>query len=173
VGLKGQALCLCVIAVFGLHAGYGLTVGSPAFVDGGRLPEVYAEAVSEVSPPICVSAVPPRARTLVVIADRPKAGGEPVIHWIVFNVSSTEKDLPEDVVFPETNSPFAPSFGLNSWAKDRWVGARLRRDAGPVRIRVFAIDGYLMFESPPDLERLTDAMEERVLDVGEVWASVD
>ncbi|MGE9295119.1 MAG: YbhB/YbcL family Raf kinase inhibitor-like protein [Puniceicoccales bacterium] len=148
-------------------------LGSPAFVDGGSLPDIYNDAYSEVSPPLWWGESPKGAHTIVIIADRPEAPGAPVYHWLAYNIPTRFTGIPENALVPETEHPYAPKFGLNSWAAEHWTGTAAAPQSGRLRFRVFAIKGYLNFDEAPDAAAIFMAIDGRVVDYTEVYANCD
>jgi len=81
-----------------------LLMTSPAWTDGGILPNKYTRAAGDaaVSPELDWSQVPPGTRSFVLLVHDP----EPVLnnsprmditHWLVWNIPGTSKGLPEGV----------------------------------------------------------------------------
>ncbi len=71
-----------------------LEVSSPAFPDGGRLPD-SATADGEGAPPaIRWSGVPRRAQAIVLVCEDPDAPfPRPFVHWLVWGIGATETRL--------------------------------------------------------------------------------
>ncbi len=83
-------------------AGPGLTLTTPAFEDGGVIPNKYTQAdPNPVSPKLEWTNVPPNTATFALIMHDPdvalKRSTDDVLHWIVFNIPGTAKELPEGV----------------------------------------------------------------------------
>ncbi|MFC7155322.1 YbhB/YbcL family Raf kinase inhibitor-like protein [Halomarina halobia] len=76
-----------------------LTLTSPAFEDGGRIPDQYGYREENVNPPLTVEGVPADAESLVLVMDDPDAmepAGKVWDHWIVWNVPPDVTSIPED-----------------------------------------------------------------------------
>jgi len=74
-----------------------LVLTSPAFADGETLPEKYARADRNISPPLRWDGVPENTRSLALLLDDPDAPGGTFQHWCLFNLSPDREDLPESV----------------------------------------------------------------------------
>ena len=72
-----------------------LTLSSPAFADGDRIPERYTRMGENFSPPLRWSGVPEGTRSLVLIVDDPDAPGGTFGHWAVYNLSPATRRLEE------------------------------------------------------------------------------
>jgi Raf kinase inhibitor-like YbhB/YbcL family protein len=71
-----------------------ITVTSPAFTNGGAIPRDYTCEGRSVSPPISWTAVPPDARSIVVIVDDPDAPGGTFEHMVAYNLPPSQRSLP-------------------------------------------------------------------------------
>ena len=72
-----------------------LTLHSPAFKNGGRLPEKFTADGADVSPPLSWSRSPTGTRSLLIIMFDPDAPGPmPFLHWVVFNIPPGTRSLP-------------------------------------------------------------------------------
>jgi Raf kinase inhibitor-like YbhB/YbcL family protein len=58
-----------------------ITVSSPAFVNGKRIPRRYTCDGKDISPPVRWTGIPGRARQLSVVMRDPDAPGGNFIHW--------------------------------------------------------------------------------------------
>lgn len=170
MGLLGKAIYFQIALLAGsvLHA---LTLISPAFPDNGKLPEVYSEPDSELSPPVGWADAPRRTATLVLVVDEPMETGPAVIHWIIYNIPASQTDLPEGVLTWAEEGRIGPKAGLNDWAKTEWSAAQTR--PAQLRFRLFALDEVLRFNKTPDWASILEAMDDHVLDVAEISALVE
>ena len=89
---------------------------SPAFRDGGTLPERFTCDGAKVSPPLAWSGVPRRARGLVLLAEDPDAPGGTFLHWSLFELVPSLRRLREGEV------PTGAAEGENSFG-DTGYGA--------------------------------------------------
>ena len=96
VFVAATVLCALYFSV----AAHAFEVTSPAFEDGGELPEVYAcakQGGKDHSWEINIRDVPDGAATLVIIMDDPDAqsvAGKTWVHWNVSNIPSDTESLP-------------------------------------------------------------------------------
>ncbi|MDX8528217.1 YbhB/YbcL family Raf kinase inhibitor-like protein [Mesorhizobium sp. MSK_1335] len=72
-----------------------LTLTSPAFADGDRIPERFSRDGENVSPPLKWSGIPDGARSLVLVVEDPDAPRGTFGHWAVFNISPGVRQLAE------------------------------------------------------------------------------
>lgn len=77
----------------------GVELTSPAFDDGGPIPARYARDSQNVNPPLLIAGVPDGAESLALVVDDPDAldpAGKVWVHWVVWNISPTRTEIPED-----------------------------------------------------------------------------
>lgn len=73
-----------------------LTLSSPAFPQGGSIPDLYTCKGQNISPPLSWQKVPTGAKSLALIVidtDAPVQGG--FTHWIVYNIPPNSTGLAE------------------------------------------------------------------------------
>jgi len=80
----------------------GLTLTSTAFEDGGIIPDKYTRAVqAPVSPKLIWTNVPDGTVSFALILHDPDTSLQKttnqVLHWMIFNIPGTARELPENV----------------------------------------------------------------------------
>jgi len=80
----------------------GLTLTTTAFADGAEIPKKFTQGdPSPVSPKLEWTSVPPNTVTFALIMHDPDVAlrktTEDVLHWLVFNIPGTARELPEGV----------------------------------------------------------------------------
>ncbi|MEJ2270942.1 MAG: YbhB/YbcL family Raf kinase inhibitor-like protein [Candidatus Bathyarchaeota archaeon] len=64
-----------------------LSVKSPVFENGEKLPIKYTCDGEGINPPLVVEGIPSEAKSLVLVVHDPDAPGGNFIHWLVWNIS--------------------------------------------------------------------------------------
>ena len=84
-----------------------IEVSSPAFRDNATLPREYTADGRNVSPPLAWSNLPAATKSVALVCEDPDAGNPPpFVHWVIYNIPSTVKGLPENVPFePDAAMP--------------------------------------------------------------------
>jgi hypothetical protein len=156
-----QALAVCAMVSLGVTSAQGqerppLTLTSPAFADSATIPTKYTCAVraGAVSPPLEWSDAPRGTVSFAVIVHdlepRPARGLDDVLHWMIWNIPATARQLAENV--PQAASgiayrgPCAPvgqphHYVFELFALDRKLDAA----AGAMRADLMkAMDGHVV-----------------------------
>lgn len=138
-----------------------LTLTSPAFEDGERIPERYGYGAENVNPPLEIGNVPDGAESLALIVDDPDAvepAGKVWDHWIVWNVP------PETTSIPEDRTPRDATEGTNDYGTVGYGGPNPPDREHRYRFELYALDTRLDLPSETDADALTSAMDRHVLD---------
>lgn len=70
-----------------------MKLASAAFTDNGEIPSEFTCDGSDASPPLSISGVPQNAKSLSLIMDDPDAPGRTFVHWVLWNISPTTKEI--------------------------------------------------------------------------------
>lgn len=71
------------------------TLTSPAFENGGPIPERYARRGENLSPPLAWSDPPPGTRSFVLVMEDPDARPPSFRHWAIYDMPPERRHLPE------------------------------------------------------------------------------
>jgi Raf kinase inhibitor-like YbhB/YbcL family protein len=78
-------------------AAAGFRLGSPAFADGSPIPREHTADGRDDSPPLHWHGAPADTRAFVLILDDPDAPPGLWIHWVIFDIPATARELPAGV----------------------------------------------------------------------------
>jgi Raf kinase inhibitor-like YbhB/YbcL family protein len=142
-----------------------LTLSSPKFDDGERIPDRYGRGAADVNPPLEVDGVPDEAESLALIVDDPDAvepAGTIWDHWVVWNVP------PEIGTIPEGWDGADATEGTNDFGETGYGGPSPPDREHSYRFAVFALDTALDLGSETDADGLRSAMSGHVLAQGQL-----
>lgn len=138
-----------------------LTLTSPAFDDGDRIPEKHGYDAENANPPLGIANVPEAAETLALVVDDPDAvepAGKVWDHWIVWNIPT---DL---TTIPEGWDPDDATEGTNDFGEVGYGGPSPPDTEHRYRFKLFALDTELDLPTETDAEALGSAMEGHILE---------
>lgn len=99
-----------------------LDLSSPAFADGGRLPERFTADGAGVSPPLVWGVLPEGTASLALIVEDPDAPfPEPVSHAIVWRLPPDTQHLPEGAIAADGAGDADGDVGRNSYRREGWL----------------------------------------------------
>lgn len=94
---------------------------STAFDNGGRIPRQFTCDGKDVSPALFWTGVPERTVSLALIVNDPDAPRGDWVHWVLFNMPASRRDLPEQVALKDTIEG-GGTHGLNDFGRLGWGG---------------------------------------------------
>ncbi len=176
--LSNPLVCsLVTIALTGLTAAAstapGLTLTTPAFMDGGTIPDPYTQAAkpSAVSPALRWTNVPRGTVSFAVLVHDPDTALDKTprefVHWMIFNIPATAHGLPQSV--PNEARWADGSVQLKNSANQVGyfgMGAPAPGPAHHYTFAVFALDTKLNLGPDASEADLLRAMNAHVLDKG-------
>ncbi|MFN2621940.1 MAG: YbhB/YbcL family Raf kinase inhibitor-like protein [Chthoniobacterales bacterium] len=143
-----------------------LKVTSPAFQDGGGIPERFSRdapvAPRDINPPLRISGVPSEAKSLVLIVDDPDAPGGLFTHWLVWNID------PKTTEIPEHSQPRGSMWGLNDFGGDSYDGPQPPSGTHRYFFKIFALDQKLDLRLGAKRKELDAAMKGHVIAQGQL-----
>jgi Raf kinase inhibitor-like YbhB/YbcL family protein len=145
-----------------------LSVKTPAFEPGGKIPKKNTGEGVDVSPRLEWSSVPAAARSIVVICDDPDAPGGTWTHWVLFNLPRTTTSLEEGMPADPERAD-GSRHGINDWKHPGYRGP-MPPPGKPHRyfFRVYALDCVLGLAAGAARQQVLDAIEGHVVAEGEV-----
>ncbi len=143
-----------------------LAVSSPAFVEGGEIPQKYTCDGEDVVPPLSWRGVPEGTKSLVLIVDDPDVPdpAKPVrtwIHWVVFEIPPTATGISEGG--GAERLPAGAREGLNDWKRTRFGGPCPPIGRHRYFHKLYALDVPLAELESPTKAALEVAMKGHVL----------
>jgi Raf kinase inhibitor-like YbhB/YbcL family protein len=148
-----------------------LVLTSSAFVAGGEIPSIYTCEGRDVSPPLSWSGVPDAAKSLVLIVDDPdapdpKAPRMTYVHWVLYNMPPTTRELPEAVAARDL--PPGTGEGLNDWKRTGYGGPCPPIGRHRYFHKLYALDRVLLDLGTPTKAELEAAMRGHFLEQTEL-----
>ncbi|NPB05291.1 MAG: YbhB/YbcL family Raf kinase inhibitor-like protein [Aquificae bacterium] len=74
-----------------------MKISSPAFENGGTIPQTFTCDGKNESPPLVFSEIPEGTKSLVLIMHDPDAPAGDFTHWLVYSIPPTVKGLPRNL----------------------------------------------------------------------------
>lgn len=142
-----------------------LALTSPAFEDGGPIPEEYGYTERNVNPPLAIDGVPDGAVALALVVDDPDAvepAGKVWDHWVVWNVDPGTIDIPEDW------DPIAAGAreGRNDYGEQGYGGPNPPDREHTYRFELYALDSTLDLAAESTAQDVRTAAEGAILETG-------
>ena len=116
---------------------------SSAFASGGDIPVKHTCDGSDASPPLRWSDPPPNTKGFALIVDDPDAPVGTWVHWVLYRIPASARELPEGVG-PQDTAPGTGTQGVNDFRKVGYGGPCPPR--GPAHryfFKLYALDAEL------------------------------
>lgn len=148
--------------------GATITVTSPAFTEGGRIPVDNTCDGKELLPELVLSSPPEGTKSLILLVDDPDTTGNFFTHMIAFNVTPDLRKLPSGPDLGPAAGEGA-RFGLNDYNSARYSGpCPPRGEVHRYRFRVIALDKVLDLPEGAPKAKIDEAMDGHILGEGQL-----
>lgn len=153
----------------GLGSFAAIDLRSPAFANGGRIPERFTADGDGVSPPLFWTGVPEEATHLALLvedADAPTPA--PLVHAIVWGLPAEDGQLTENAIVADGDGGAQGDVGRNSYLREGWLPPDPPTGHGEHRyaFQLFALKDAADPGATPSRGDIVDAMRGRVLAAG-------
>lgn len=139
-----------------------LKLTSSAFAEGALIPKDYTCDGKDVSPPLSWSGAPPNTRALALIVDDPDAPAGTWVHWVLFNIPSGMRELPQAVP-PHKVLADGTRQGKNDFGKIGYGGPCPPSGIHRYFFKLYALEQEVKLEPGATKPALTKAMEGHIL----------
>lgn len=145
-----------------------LSVLSLAFQEGERIPTKYTCQGQDVSPPFTWSEPPAGNQSFVLIVDDPDAPDGVFTHWVIFNLPSDSRQLPEAVP-TQAQLPSGALQGKNDFGGIGY-GGPCPPPGRPHRYQftLYVLDKPLDLKAGASKKQVIDAMQGHILTQGQL-----
>src|SRR5688572_17127170 len=142
-----------------------ITVTSPAFAEGARIPVDHTCDGKDIMPEWVLSSPPEGTKSLILIVEDPDAPSGTFTHMVAFNVSPDLRKLPMGAEL--TGAGDAARFGLNDFQAAHYSGpCPPKGEAHRYRFRVIALDTSLKLPEGAPRSQIDEGMDGHILGEG-------
>jgi len=147
-----------------------INVRSAAFEEGGAITSRYTCDGLDVSPPLSWDSVPKGIQSVALIADDPDTPRGTFVHWVIYDLPTDTRRLPEDVPNRQTLSSGAKQ-GVNGAGSIGYTGPCPPSGTHRYFFKIYALDTRLDLGGGATAKRLSDAMEGHILAEGQLMGT--
>ena len=138
-----------------------MKISSPAFQEGGTIPEKFSKNGQNVNPELRMEGAPAEAKSLVLIVDDPDAPVGLFTHWLVWNID------PKTTQIAEGSVPSGAVQGKNDFGDIGYGGPQPPSGTHRYYFKIFALDQTLDLKSGAKRREVDAAMRGHVIAQGE------
>ena len=144
-----------------------LKINSSAFEEGGMIPEEYTCDGDNVSPELSWSGAPPETKSFALICDDPDAPAGEWVHWVIYNIPSSEKELHEGIS-ADKKLYNGTMQGINDFREYGYGGPCPPGGTHSYYFKLYALDTTFDIQKDVSKEVLLDAMKGHILAQGQL-----
>lgn len=144
-----------------------IQIKSRAFEGGGMIPEKYTCDGIDVSPPLEWTSIPEGTKSLALICDDPDAPMGTWVHWVLFNLPTNIKELPENIPAQKTLTNGSKQ-GISDFGKIGYGGPCPPSGTHRYYFKLYALDIGIKLEPGISKRGLLKAMEGHILTEGQL-----
>jgi Raf kinase inhibitor-like YbhB/YbcL family protein len=134
-----------------------LKLSSTAFAHNAFIPSQYTCDGADVSPPLAIENVPIETKALALIVDDPDAPAGTWVHWVVWNISPSTREVKENSV------PEDAFQGMTDFRKQKYGGPCPPSGVHRYFFKLYALDAMLSLGPQVDKAVLERAMKGHIL----------
>src|SRR5438128_10286866 len=131
-----------------------MKISSPAFREGGTIPEKFSKNGQNVNPELRIEGAPAEAKSLTLIVDDPDAPVGLFTHWLVWNFDSKTTEIAENSL------PKGAVQGTNYYSNLGYGGPQPPSGTHRYYYKIFALDLVLDLRSVAKSRALEETMQE-------------
>lgn len=139
-----------------------MELSSSVFKAGSVIPALYTCDGRNISPPLTFEFVSQRTQSLVLIVDDPDASGGTWLHWTVWDIQPTVKEIAANSV------PLGAREGVTSFGTTGYGGPCPPRGVHHYFFKLYALDVALSLKKGASISELEAAMSGHVIDQAEL-----
>jgi Raf kinase inhibitor-like YbhB/YbcL family protein len=146
-----------------------LSLSSPAFAHGGRLPVRFTADGDGVSPPLLWSDAPEGTARLALIVEDPDAPtSKPLVHAVVWDIPAQDRRIAEGAIVADGTGGPDGDVGRNSFLKEGWLPPDPPNGHGEhdYVFQLFALSDAAHAGKSPGRSAFVDAIAGKVLATG-------
>jgi Raf kinase inhibitor-like YbhB/YbcL family protein len=139
-----------------------LQITSSAFQNNGMIPRQYTCDGRDINPSLMIANCPQGTRSIALICDDPDAPGGIWVHWVIWNIDPSVKEIREDTI------PRGAVEGMNDFGKHRYGGPCPPSGTHRYFFKVYALDAMLTISPNSQKTALEQAMKGHILGEGQL-----
>ena len=144
-----------------------INIESSAFKEGEMIPSKYTCDGVNISPPLKWRIPPEGTKSLVLISDDPDAPMGTWVHWVVYNIPASVKELSENIPHSDILDNGATQ-GITDFRKIGYGGPCPPSGTHRYFFKLYALDTMLSLGPGAAKKQVVDAMEGHVLAEGQL-----
>ena len=144
-----------------------INLTSSSFKNGELIPSKYTCDGKNISPSLSWDKPSDEIKRFAIIVEDPDSPGGTFVHWIVYNIPSNIKNLPEDIT-PIKNIPDEVLLGTNSYGHIGYSGPCPPSGTHRYIFKIYGLSNAVHLEAGAEKGELMRAMQKYIITEGEL-----
>ena len=144
-----------------------INLTSSSFKNGELIPSKYTCDGKNISPSLSWDKPSDEIKRFSIIVEDPDSPGGTFVHWIVYNIPSNIKNLPEDIT-PIKNIPDEVLLGTNSYGHIGYSGPCPPSGTHRYIFKIYGLSNAVHLEAGAEKGELMRAMQKYIITEGEL-----
>jgi len=144
-----------------------LKITSPVIFPGEMIPKKYTCDGKDFNPPLDISGVPEKAKSLALIVDDPDAPVGNWNHWAAWNIDPKITEIGEDSI------PTGAMLGTNSFERLTFGGPCPPSGTHRYFFKLYALDSAIDLPEGAEKDALEKSMEGHILEQAELMGKYE
>jgi Raf kinase inhibitor-like YbhB/YbcL family protein len=137
---------------------------SDAFTNGQAIPAKYSCIGKNISPALAWINPPAGTQSFALIVEDPDAPGGTWTHWVLFNISASARELPENLPVTGKNVTSGEAYtGTNSWGDIGYGGPCPPSGTHRYYFRIYALDTLISLLPGATKEQVLKEMKGHII----------
>src|SRR5215471_15237625 len=148
-----------------------INVRSDSFADGQPIPQKYTCDGEDISPPVRWDSAPDGTKSFALICDDPDAPSGTWVHWVIYDLPATIKELPEAIQANEEVLSGARQ-GTNDFRRLGYGGpCPPKGNAHRYYFKLYALDIVINLKAGATKSDVENAMKGHIVGEGKIMGS--
>lgn len=144
-----------------------IKITSTSFEEGGMIPKKYTCDGENISPQLAWTSVPDSAKSLTLISDDPDAPVGTWVHWVLYNLPASVKELSENIPMQKVLANGAKQ-GTNDFRRIGYGGPCPPGGTHRYYFKLYALDTMLNLEAGATKSDVLKALQGHILAHGQL-----
>ena len=144
-----------------------INLTSSSFKNGELIPSKYTCDGKNISPSLSWDKPSDEIKRFAIVVEDPDSPGGTFVHWIVYNIPSNIKNLPEDIT-PIKNIPDEVLLGTNSYGHIGYSGPCPPSGTHRYIFKIYGLSNAVHLEAGAEKGELMRAMQKYIITEGEL-----
>jgi Raf kinase inhibitor-like YbhB/YbcL family protein len=139
-----------------------MKIKSRAFDNQGTIPKKYSCEGDNINPPLEISGIPAKAKTLAIIVCDPDAPNGDFVHWLLWNID------PKTEVIEEGTAPVTAIEGINDAGHNDFLGPCPPSGMHRYEFHIYALDDVLDLPEISNKDALREQIKGHIIEEAQV-----